>query len=131
MSRYELVETDAVKSAEGRPYSPALKIGDWLYVSGQVPLGQDGKTVSFEPEAQWRQALDNIKSLVEEAGGAMEDVVRMDIFVTDIRHYLNHGDIRKEYFKAPYPICTALEVSGLAVADWLIEIEAQAYLGEL
>ena len=68
MSRYELVETDAVKSAEGRPYSPALKIGDWLYVSGQVPLGRDGRTVSFEPEAQWRQALDNIKSLVEEAG---------------------------------------------------------------
>ena len=131
MTRYELVETDAVRSAEGRPYSPALKVGDWLHVSGQVPLGPDGKTVSFEPEAQWRQALDNIKSLVEAAGGTMEDVVRIDIFVTDMRHYLNHGDIRKEYFKPPYPICTALEVSGLAIEDWLIEIEAQAYLGEL
>lgn len=129
MSRFELVETEAVKSAEGRPYSPALRLGDWLMVSGQVPLGEDGKTVSTDPETQWRQCLDNIRALVEAAGGTMDDVVRIDVFVTDIRHYLNHGDLRKEYFSAPYPICTALEVSGLAREEWWIEIEAQAYLG--
>jgi 2-iminobutanoate/2-iminopropanoate deaminase len=131
MPRYQLIETESVKSAEGRPYSPALRVGDWLFVSGQVPLGPDGKTVSTDAEAQWRQTMENIKSLVEEAGGTMEDVVRIDIFVTDIRHYLNHGDIRKEYFQPPYPICTALEVSGLAREEWLIEIEAQAFLGAL
>jgi len=130
VSRFELVETESVKSAEGRPYSPALKVGDWLMASGQVPLGADGETVSTDAEAQWRQCLDNIKALVEAAGGTMNDVVRIDVFVTDIRHYLNHGDLRKEYFDPPYPICTALEVSGLAIEDWVIEIEAQAYLGE-
>ena len=130
MPRFKLVETQSVTSAEGRPYSPALRVGDWLMVSGQVPLGPDGTTVSTEAEAQWRQCLENIKGLVQEAGGSMEDVVRIDIFVTDIRHYLNHGDLRKEYFNPPYPICTALEISGLAREEWLIEIEAQAYLGE-
>jgi 2-iminobutanoate/2-iminopropanoate deaminase len=130
VSRFELVETEEVRSAEGRPYSPALRVGDWLMVSGQVPLGANGKTVSTDADAQWRQCLENIKVLVEGAGGTMDDVVRIDIFVTDIRHYLNHGDLRKEYFQPPYPICTALEISGLAREEWLIEIEAQAYLGE-
>lgn len=129
MVKYELIETDEVKSAEGRPYSPALRVGDWLMISGQVPLGTDGKTVSNDPETQWRQCLENIRALVEEAGGTMADVVRLDVFVTDIRHYLNHGAIRTEYFDRPYPICTAVEVSGLAREEWWIEIEAQAWLG--
>lgn len=129
VSKFQLVETEGVKSAEGRPYSPALRVGDWLMISGQVPLGPDGKTVSTDPEDQWRQCMENIRILVEEAGGTMADIVRLDIFVTDMRHYLNHGMIRKEYFDPPYPICTALEVSGLAREEWWVEIEAQAYLG--
>lgn len=129
MSRFKLVEIPEVMSVSGRPYSPALRVGDWLMVSGQVPIGADGATVSMDSETQWRQALDNIKALVEAAGATLDDVFRLDVFVTDIRHYLNHSDIRKEYFKPPYPICTALEVSGLAREEWVIEIEAQAYLG--
>jgi 2-iminobutanoate/2-iminopropanoate deaminase len=130
VSRFQLVETDDVKSAEGRPYSPALRVGDWLMVSGQVPLGPDGKTISTDAADQWHQCLKNIRTLVEAAGATMADVVRLDVFVTDIRHYLNHGMIRKEYFDPPYPICTALEVAGLAREEWVIEIEAQAYLGD-
>jgi 2-iminobutanoate/2-iminopropanoate deaminase len=129
MSRFELVEVPEVKSVSGRPYSPGLRVGDWLMLSGQVPLGADGETVSTDAETQWRQALDNIKALIEGAGGTMEDVFRLDVFVTDIRHYLNHSQVRAEYFEPPYPISTALEVSGLAREEWLIEIEAQAYLG--
>jgi reactive intermediate/imine deaminase len=130
MAKQQLIETDAVKSAEGRPYSPALKVGDWLLIAGQVPHGPDGTTVSTDPAEQWRQCLENIKSLVEAGGATMDDVVRLDVFVTDIRHYLNHGEIRKEYFKPPYPIATAVAVHGLAREEWLIEIEAQAYLGD-
>ncbi len=130
MGKLQLVETDGIKSAEGRPYSPALRAGDWLMLAGQVPLGPDGKTVSTDPAEQWRQCLENIKDLVEAGGATMADVVRLDVFVTDIRHYLEHGEIRKEYFKPPYPIATALAVSGLARPEWLIEIEATAYLGQ-
>jgi 2-iminobutanoate/2-iminopropanoate deaminase len=127
--RGELVETAGVKSVSGRPYSPALRIGDWVLMSGQVPIDAEGNDVTDDAATQWRQTLDNIKELVESAGGSMADVVRINVFVTDIRHYLNHGDIRKEYFDEPYPICTALAVSGLAREDWVIEIEAIAYLG--
>jgi 2-iminobutanoate/2-iminopropanoate deaminase len=130
MAKKQLIETENVKSAEGRPYSPALRVGDWLMLSGQVPLGPDGTTVSDDPAAQWRQCLENIKELVEAGGGTLDDVVRLDVFVTDIRHYLENGEIRKEYFKPPYPIATAVEVTGLARPEWVVEIEAQAYLGD-
>ena len=130
MTRLELVETDEVKSAGGRPYSPAVRAGDWLIVSGQVPIDGAGNTVGKgDPAAQWRQCLENIRVLVEEAGGSLADIARMDMFVTDMRHYHNHGEIRKDFFKPPYPAQTVVGVTSLAHEDWVIEIEAAAYLG--
>ena len=126
----ELIETPEVSSAGGRPYSPALKVGRWVIVSGQVPIDRDGETVGLgDPAAQWRQCLDNIQNLLQAAGASMGDVVLLDLFVTDMRHYLNHGEIRKEYFQEPYPASTVVAVNSLAHEDWIIEISAQAYIG--
>lgn len=128
--RRTLIETENVKSAEGRYYSPGLRVGDWLVLSGQVPLGADGTTVSTDPATQWRQCLDNIKELLESAGAGMDDVVACHVFVTDMRHYLNHQEIRREYFSEPYPISTAIGGISLAREEWLIEIEVTAYVGD-
>jgi enamine deaminase RidA (YjgF/YER057c/UK114 family) len=128
MSRFELIETENVKSAEGRYYSPGLRVGDRLVLSGQVPLGPDGKTVSTDPAEQWKQCMANIAELVEAAGGTMDDVYRLDVFVVDIRHYLIHQELRKDHFSPPYPVSTAVEVSGLAREEWWFELEAEAYL---
>ena len=131
MGAKKLIETKGVKSAGGRPYSPALKVGDYLYISGQVAIDAQGKTVGAgDPVAQARQAFENIKELLEAAGGTMDDIVFLMIYVTDIRHYFTFGELRKEYFKPPYPACTAIGVTGLAQEDWCVEIEATAYLGK-
>lgn len=128
--KFELVETDGVRSAGGRPYSPALKVGDHLYVSGQVPIDSDGNTVGpGDPAAQWRQCFENTKELVEAAGATMADIYFLSLYVTDMRVYMEHGDIRREYLSAPYPASTVVQVGSLAMPDWFIEIESSVYLG--
>ena len=128
--RFELVQTEGTRPAGGRPYSPALRVGDWLFIAGQVATGPDGKLVGRgDPEAQWRRALENIRDLVEQAGGSMSDVVHTNIYVTDMRHHLAHSDVRKEFLTEPYPTATVVGVTSLAHEDWLVEIEAVAYLG--
>jgi 2-iminobutanoate/2-iminopropanoate deaminase len=128
--RIQLVQTDGTRPAGGRPYSPALRAGDWLFIAGQVASGPGGELVGRgDAEAQWRRCLENIRDLVEAAEGSMADVVHTNIFVTDMRHHLAHSDIRKEFFAEPYPTATVVGVTSLAHEDWLVEIEAVAYLG--
>ncbi len=129
--KLELIQTADVTSAGGRPYSPGLRVGPWLILSGQVPIDGEGRTVGpGNPILQWRQCLMNIQALVEAAGGTMRDVVTLDIFVTDMRIYRKHGEIRKEFFEPPYPTSTAIGVTSLAQEDWFIELRATAYLGD-
>jgi 2-iminobutanoate/2-iminopropanoate deaminase len=124
----------------GRVFSPGLRIGPWLLLSGVVAhdfasgenLGRaEGSTTQpgrADPEAQWRKALSNLQLMVEAAGGTMGDVVRANAFVTDISYYYDYEWVRKEFFVEPYPIATAFEVSRLVHPDWVIEIEALAYI---
>ena len=126
-----LVESENVKSVDGRPYSPAIRVGDFLYLSGQVPLDGSGNTVGpGDPVAQTRQCFNNIKELVEVAGGTMDDVFYLTSYVTDIGVYADNPHLRAEYFSPPYPASTVVQVSSLVQGDWLIEIEARAYLGQ-
>jgi reactive intermediate/imine deaminase len=131
MSKGQLVESANVKSAGGRPYSPALRVGEFLYISGQVPLDRSGNTVGpGDPVAQTRQCFENIEELVEAAGGTLDDVFWLTSYVTDIRVFMDHPEIRTEFFSPPYPASTVVQVSSLAQTGWLIEIDARAYLGE-
>jgi reactive intermediate/imine deaminase len=129
MAAKKLIHTENVKSAGGRPYSPALRVGDILYASGQVPIDGEGKTIGAgDPVVQGRQCLNNIKELIQEAGGTMDDIVFLTIYVTDMRHFHTFSEVRKEFFTPPYPASTAVGVTGLAHEDWLIEIEGTAHL---
>lgn len=131
MVKAQLVQTESVKSAGTRPYSPALRVGDHLHLSGQVPIDAAGNTVGAgDPAGQWRQCFENIKELVEVVGGSMKDIYFLNIYVTDMRVYMEHGEIRKEYLTPPYPASTVIQVGSLAQPDWFIEIEARAYLGD-
>jgi enamine deaminase RidA (YjgF/YER057c/UK114 family) len=130
VARFQLVQTPDTSPAGGRPYSPALRVGEWLVIAGQAPVDSDGKVVGRgDPAAQWRRCLENIRVLVEAAGGSMADVAYTGIYVTDMRHHLEHNEIRREFFEAPYPTATVVGVTSLAGEGWLIEIEALAYLG--
>ena len=126
----QLVESEHVKAVDGRPYSPAIRVGDVLYLSGQVPLDGSGHTVGpGDPVAQTRQCFQNIKELVEAAGGTLDDVFYLTSYVTDIGVYSDNPHLRAEFFSPPYPASTVVQVSSLVQTDWLIEIEARAYLG--
>jgi 2-iminobutanoate/2-iminopropanoate deaminase len=127
----EMIQAKGIRSAGGRPYSPALKVGDYLYIAGQVPIDAGGKTVGAgDALAQGQQVLKNIKTLVEASGGTMDDIVRLLICVTDIRHYFTFLDELKKAFNPPYPAMTTICVAGLVQQEWCIEIEAIAYLGK-
>jgi 2-iminobutanoate/2-iminopropanoate deaminase len=129
--RFQLVQSAETKPAGGRPYSPALRAGDWLVVAGQAPVDTEGNAVGCgDAAAQWRQCLENLRSLVTAAGGSLDDVLHLGIYVTKMRHHLEHNEIRREFFTEPYPTATVVAVTALADPDWLIEIEALAYLGD-
>lgn len=126
----------------GRAWSPGLKVGPWLFVSGVTPVDYDkGENVGrgpsshttpgrIDPEAQWHQVLSNIKRILEAGGATMADVVLANVYVTDMHFYYQYQHIRKEYFVEPYPVCTAIEVGSLVHPDWILEVEVQAYVGE-
>jgi enamine deaminase RidA (YjgF/YER057c/UK114 family) len=127
---------------DDRVWSPGIKVGPWLFISGVVSVDlQKGETVglsgggpmtpqSIDPEAQWRQCLTNLKAIVEAAGGTLRDVVRADVHVTDMRYYYEYQWIRKEFFEPPSPVCTATAVRGLVHPNWILEIDATAYIEE-
>lgn len=111
------------------PTSLAIRSGNLLFVSGMAAHDKEGKTVGVgDAEAQTRQALDNLKALVEAAGGTLDDVVKLTVFVRNIADRPEVNKVRAEYFREPYPSATLAEVTGLAGADWLVEIEAIAVL---
>ena len=117
----EIISSQKAPAAIG-PYSQAVRVGDTLYLSGQ--LGLDPATGKFAGqgfEAQARQALENQKAVLETAGFSLRDVVQCQVFVTDLDNYPKFNTIYKEYFLEDYPARAVLEVSRIP-ADGLIEI---------
>ncbi|MSS70734.1 MAG: RidA family protein [Candidatus Latescibacteria bacterium] len=113
------------------PYSLAIEAQGrrTLHVSGQVPLDPTGNLVGKgDIRAQTVQVFENIKGLVEAAGGTMDNVVKVGIFVTDIRSRDTITEVRRQYLKEPFPAATMVEISRLVSPDWLVEIEAVAVL---
>ena len=117
----EIISSQNAPAAIG-PYSQAVRVGDTLYLSGQ--LGLDPSTGKFAGEgfeAQARQALENQKAVLETAGFSLKDVVQCQVFVTDMDNYPVFNTIYKEYFLENFPARAVLEVSRIP-ADGLIEI---------
>ena len=96
--------------SSGRPYSPAVRIGDTLYVSGQIAIDPEGNEVRDSVEAETEQVLNNIKRWVEEAGFEMSDVVRATVFLSDINDYdaMNSAYIRFFPENPPARACVAV-----------------------
>jgi enamine deaminase RidA (YjgF/YER057c/UK114 family) len=111
----------------GRTYSHGVIVesGRTLYVAGQTSRDAHGNIVfKGDPEGQTRQVLENMKKVVEGAGGRMEDIAKTTVFITDIRYRDAVGRVRQAFFKGDPPANTLLVVSGLADPEFLVEIEA-------
>ena len=118
--------------AEPKPglWSNCLRLGEDVYVSGMTARAMDGETLIGDNEYDQSKAVfEKIKNLVEAAGGQMNDVVKMTIFVTNIRKNSEVWRARSEFFSGDFPACTLVEVSALAKPEILVEIEAFARLG--
>ncbi len=101
--------------------------GKIVHLKGQVSLDQAGEIVGMgDINAQVETALDNIKSILSEFGGRMEDVYSLTHHVTDIDEFMKTGPVRTQYFKPPYPVTTTVEVSRLYHPDLMVEITASA-----
>jgi reactive intermediate/imine deaminase len=107
------------------PLSPAVRAGDLVFISGQVPTGPDGKVVAGGIEEQTRQVLENMKAALALAGAAMEDVVKCTVILTDVQEFADFNKVYASYFPQNPPARTTLEAK--LVIDIKVEIEAVAY----
>ncbi|MFS8779513.1 RidA family protein [Synechococcus sp. R55.6] len=110
------------------PYSPGVKVGNTLYISGTLALDPEGKTVGSDIATQTRVVLDLIKSVVTEAGGTMEDIVFCSVFLTDYANYAGMNAVYKEYFPGVLPARFVVKAD-LVRPDLLVEIAAVAHIG--
>ena len=109
------------------PYSPVARAGDWLVVSGQVGV-KDGALVTGGMQAELRQALANLRSLVEAEGASLADVVKTTVYLRHIDDYASMNEIYVEAFGDHRPARAAVAVAGLPLGA-LVEVEAWAFLG--
>jgi 2-iminobutanoate/2-iminopropanoate deaminase len=111
-------------------WSNALRAGDMLFISGTVSRASDGVTIEGRNEyEQAKLIFGKIRHLVEAAGGTMSDVVKMTIYVVNIKQNTEVWRARREFFSGDFPCSTLVEVRSLATPDILVEIEAIACPG--
>ena len=110
------------------PLSPAVRAGDFVYVSGQVPVGGDGKIVSGGVTAETRQVLENVKAALALAGCSLEDVVKTTVWLRDRDDFPGFNAVYGEYFPSDPPARSA--VLNQLLVDVRVEIEVVAYKPE-
>ena len=122
------ISTNKAPAAIG-PYSQAVRAGDTVYLSGQVALDPNsGLLIEGDVQAQARRAFDNLRAVCEAAGGSMDDVVRVGLYLTDLDQFAAVNAVMAEYFQSPYPARSTIEVSALPRGAQF-EVDAVMVLG--
>ena len=109
----QIISTTDAPAAIG-PYSQAVRVGSTIWLSGQIPLDPRTKElVSGDIEAQIRQVFENLKAVVSAAGATFDNVVKANIYLTDLSHFALVNKVMSEYFREPYPARAAVGVAAL------------------
>jgi reactive intermediate/imine deaminase len=109
----DVVCTDRAPKAIGT-YSQAVRVGNTVYLSGQIPLDPvTMELVSGGVEARIRRVLENLRAVAEAAGGSIDDIVKLNVFLTDLSHFPLVNEIMAQYFREPYPARAAIGVASL------------------
>ena len=112
----EIIRTDLAPQAIGT-YSQAVKVGDTVYLSGQIPLVPETmEMVEGDIELQIRRVFDNLQAVVRAAGGELDNVVKLNVFLTDLTHFPVVNSVMADYFSQPYPARAAIGVAALPKA---------------
>ncbi len=128
-SRIKRVSSPEVPEPAPGTWSNCLVVNGVAYVAGMIARGKDGKIVDGDEYEQAKDIFAKIRNLVEAAGGTMADVVKVSIFVTDIKQREKVWRARREVFSGDFPASTLVQVAALAEPSVKVEIEAVAYLG--
>jgi reactive intermediate/imine deaminase len=121
----QTIHSDNAPAAIG-PYSQAVKVGQFVFLSGQIPLvPATMEVVDGDFAARARQVFENLKAVAEEAGGSLNDAVKLTIFLTDLDNFAIVNDVMAEYCDEPYPARAAVQVSALPKG---VDVEADAIL---
>lgn len=127
MSREHIV-TDRAPSAIGT-YSQAVKVGDTVYLSGQIALvPATMEMATGGVGAEIRQVLDNVRAVCEAAGGSLDDIVKLNIYLVDLGNFAEVNTIMAEYFQQPYPARAAVGVASLP-RNAAVEVDGVMVLG--
>ncbi|MFT0849221.1 RidA family protein [Achromobacter sp. F4_2707] len=130
MSRKERITSPHVAEAAPGMWSNCLKVDDTLYISGLTARANDGTSIVGEtPYEQAHYIFTKMKHLVEAAGGKMDDMVTLTVYVTDIKYNEGVWKARREFFTGDFPACALVGVKELAKPEILVEIQGQARLG--
>lgn len=108
----QVITSDRAPAAIG-PYSQAIKVGNTVYLSGQIPLDPETMEVVEGMEQQICQVFDNLTAVAEAAGGTLQDIVKLNIFLTDLGHFGLVNEVMARYFTQPYPARAAIGVASL------------------
>ena len=123
----EIIQTNGAPSVIGT-YSQAVKVGNTVYLSGQIGLDPATMQMVESIEAQIHRVFDNLKAVTEAAGGSMADVVKLNLYLTDLVHFSLVNTIMAEYFTQPYPARAAVGVASLPRAA-LVEADGVMVIG--
>ena len=120
-----VIHTDQAPKAIG-PYSQARRSGQTVYLSGQIPIKpKTGEVIVGDFSSATRQVFENLAAVAEASGGSLQDIVKLNIYVTDLGHFQTLNAIMMEYFSPPYPARAAVEVAALPKG---VEVEMDGIL---
>jgi reactive intermediate/imine deaminase len=123
-----IINTDKAPQAIGT-YSQAVKVNNTVYLSGQIPLNPETmEMIDGDIEAQIRRVFDNLTAVCEAAGGKLQDIVKLNIFLTDLSNFATVNVVMSEYFEQPYPARAAIGVAQLP-KDSAVEMDGILELG--
>lgn len=126
----KIIHTDNAPKAIGT-YSQAVRVGDTVYLSGQIPLvPHTMELVQGDMSAQIRRVFDNLQAVAEAASGSLADVVKLNVFLTDLSHFPLVNQIMADYFQEPYPARAAIGVAALPRGA-AVEMDAVMLVGAL
>ncbi|MCM2131232.1 RidA family protein [Larsenimonas rhizosphaerae] len=129
MSNRAAIHTDQAPAAIG-PYSQAIKAGNTVYLSGQIPLDPNTmELVSGDIEAQARQVFKNLAAVCEEAAGSLNEIVKLNLYLTDLDNFATVNTVMEEFFTAPYPARAAVGVRALPRGSQ-VEAEGVMVIGD-
>ena len=129
MTKLKAIHTKNAPSAIGA-YSQAVKAGEFMYVSGQIPLAPETmEIVSEDFNVQVKQVLENLKAVIVDSDSKLSDVVKLNVYLKDLGDFQSVNDAMSKVFDEPYPARAAVEVSRLP-KDVLVEIDAVVYIGD-